>query len=788
MSQLRIFIFLAFNLLIFIGIAQENCSNGIDDDNDGLIDLNDDDCGCGGFTQQQQSQLIPNPSFEDNSCMPGGFGQLTCADTWIQASTATSDYFNTNGFTAGGAFGINDPQFPLPGGGNGYVGYIHGNGTDPQYAEYIGGCLTTPMLAGNNYNLVFNMAYGSGSPNVNFAFWGATTCAAPDLPFSGSVCPQGIGTWQILDDQVITLNTNGAWQEITVSYTPTQDIYSVLLGPDCSPAPNPGTSTFNYTYIDGFSIEAQSFIDITSDTISVLDTVLIPKDTIIVGTDTTFTFDTTYVDSSPCEEDVELIAEVDTNGTFQWYREGIAISGANDSVYLVPIGEDGNYQYTLTNGPLCEVSNIIPIIRSTPPHADFTASNPCFGSPTDFVDLSSGDNILSRTWFMDGATYNTQNPSHTFSSSGCFDVNLIVLTNDCSHDTTIQVCVNPIPIADFTGESKCINAGAVQFNDASSTSMGTIDKWEWDFGDNTIVNNQNPHHIYQTDNTYLVSLTVETNQGCVHNISKPIEIYPKPTPLFDLDKYNGCSPLCINFSDFSSVSSGNITNWEWQTSDNKIDSIQNPSFCFEQEGFYDVQLKVSTDKDCLDSLKLDDIIEVYQLPRADFTPSPEEVSIFIPEIEFLDESTDADRWFWDFGDGTIDSIPLPIHNYTDTGVFVVKQIVATDKGCLDSIEHTVRINPEVAIYIPNTFTPNLDEKNDSFFPKGEGFTDDGYTFLIFDRWGNEIFESHDLSNTWDGTIQKTGEHAKQDVYVYYIELTDIRNKRHSFRGNVNLIR
>ena len=113
-----------FLLIPLNSLGQEICDNGIDDDNDGLIDLNDStDCIC-ALSFDATTSLIPNPSFEDTStCCPGGLGQMNCAETWIQASTATSDYFNSCDFAYFGTI----PDYPIPGGGNGFVGiFNHG--------------------------------------------------------------------------------------------------------------------------------------------------------------------------------------------------------------------------------------------------------------------------------------------------------------------------------------------------------------------------------------------------------------------------------------------------------------------------------------------------------------------------------------------------------------------------------------------------------------------------------------------------------------------------------------
>ena len=108
----------------------EICDNAIDDDGDGLIDLNDSDCNC---PEVEPISLIPNPSFEDQECCPSNRSQMNCATTWIQASAPTTDYLHTCGW-----MGWDDlpPPLPFPD-GEGCLGFRNGrpgggNGEDPQ--------------------------------------------------------------------------------------------------------------------------------------------------------------------------------------------------------------------------------------------------------------------------------------------------------------------------------------------------------------------------------------------------------------------------------------------------------------------------------------------------------------------------------------------------------------------------------------------------------------------------------------------------------------------------------
>ena len=82
-----------FTFLIAVqSYGQEICDNAIDDDGDGLVDLNDTDCECSNLIDLS---LIPNTSFEDTLCCPTAEAMLACADSWVQASGATSDYYHS---------------------------------------------------------------------------------------------------------------------------------------------------------------------------------------------------------------------------------------------------------------------------------------------------------------------------------------------------------------------------------------------------------------------------------------------------------------------------------------------------------------------------------------------------------------------------------------------------------------------------------------------------------------------------------------------------------------------
>ncbi|PCI92557.1 MAG: hypothetical protein COB15_17475, partial [Flavobacteriales bacterium] len=124
---------------------------------------------------------------------------------------------------------------------------------------------------------------------------------------------------------------------------------------------------------------------------------------------------------------------------------------------------------------------------------------------------------------------------------------------------------------------------------------------------------------------------------------------------------------------------------------------------------------------------------------------------------------------------------------TNAGSYEVGLLVTTINGCTDSTTNTVIIGDEADVFVPNSFTPDGDGLNDYFFPVLRGFDTDGYTFMIFDRWGELLFQSSKVTGKWDGTFK--GQPVPLGVYNWKIEarakgLQKVENRV----GNVNVLK
>lgn len=291
--------------------------------------------------------------------------------------------------------------------------------------------------------------------------------------------------------------------------------------------------------------------------------------------------------------------------------------------------------------------------------------------------------------------------------------------------------------------------------------------------------------------TYTITLTDDCGTPAAKD-SITITLYPSPVISFSADSISGCAPLCTTFNDLTTVSSGNITQWLWNLGDGSNDTNQDPSHCYPNPGTYNITLTVTTSDGCQSNLTTKNMITVYSHPHADFSISPQPVTIIDPSINFTDLSTDAygiNSWYWEFGDvfdGT-STAQNPSYAYPDTGIYCATLTVTNLHGCTDSITHCLVVYDQYTLYIPDAFSPNGDGLNDIFLPKGEGIKK--YELYIFDRWGMKIYHTTDITKGWDGVVGGgSGPVSQEDTYVYMIKVTDNLNDQHTYIGKLTLIR
>lgn len=305
--------------------------------------------------------------------------------------------------------------------------------------------------------------------------------------------------------------------------------------------------------------------------------------------------------------------------------------------------------------------------------------------------------------------------------------------------------------------------------------------------------------LFTADSTYSISVTqptyvyVEVIDDCDYLVKDSILVDAYPLPLIDVlyPDVDGCAPLTLSFFD-NTVPTPMSYSWVFgdpTSGSNNVSNLQNPTHTYTTPGTYSIGLTIVTNDGCIDSMPYINIINVYSNPLADFSFSPEVGSLlFEPDIHFTNTSSNSTNWQWDFGDGSTSSEQNPYHIYGDTGYYEVTLWVTSSNGCVDSTYRYVEIRGQYAFYAPSAFTPNGDGVNDSFIPKMFGVDPTNFAMYIYDRWGNLIYETVDVTKPWDGKHSSTSNFVIEDVYVWKVKTKDMYNEYHWYTGHVNMIK
>jgi gliding motility-associated-like protein len=225
----------------------------------------------------------------------------------------------------------------------------------------------------------------------------------------------------------------------------------------------------------------------------------------------------------------------------------------------------------------------------------------------------------------------------------------------------------------------------------------------------------------------------------------------------------------------------------------KTDSVYHYKTSTAKVGTFVYSLISVQDANCSNTISgQSQTVVVGENPQAIFTINPEKASILDPIVEIKNQSVAAQNYLWTFGDKSAPdfSVNPPPHSYAsvDTGTYRINLLISTANGkCKDSTYQTVRIYSPLLLYVPNSFSPNGDGLNDELKAEGDGFT--SFQMMIFDRWGQLVFESNDINKGWNGKANGGSQVAQLDSYVYVINLRAIGDKHdYTYRGVITLIK
>ena len=330
-------------------------------------------------------------------------------------------------------------------------------------------------------------------------------------------------------------------------------------------------------------------------------------------------------------------------------------------------------------------SNLITV--NAVPHSSFSApATTCLGDAVNLSNLSAanGATISGYSWnFGDGSSLSTStNPSHTYSLAGTYNVTLNAISAVCSDDTTITITITQAPIANFSAPTIIgCTPFVVNFTNTTTNSPS----YNWNFGDGSVASTStNPTHNYSTPGIYTVTL-IATLGTCADTVARTNYIQVKATPKASFTN-NGS--VCLGDSTrLSNFSTGTITSYTWDFNDGIVLTTANSAgqnHLYAAAGSYTVHLTVSS-AGCSHDTSM--VVNVAPAPVVNFSTSTISGCGSL-NASFLNSTTGAPIYSWNFGDGTaVSSAVSPTHNYSTSGTYTVT-LIATQGSCADTLRRT----------------------------------------------------------------------------------------------------
>ena len=699
-------------------------------------------------------------------------------------------------------------------------------GTSATLAGSVGGTATSGTWGGGNgvYNPNNSTLNATYTPSAAEEGAGSVTLTLISNDPAGP-CPVASNTVTITINPIATINA-GPDQTICIGSTvtlagttggaTTTGTWSGGAG-----SFNPNNTTANAVYTPSAAEEAASGLTLTFTSDDPAGPCSFVSDQMVITIDQLPTTNAGLDQTICAGSSATLAGIIGGTATTATWSGGTGTFTPNNSTlaasYLPGVGEVGAGTVTLTlttNIPpgLCPAASDQMVITINPIATIDAGPDQtiCIGSTVALAGTMGGA-TSSGTWSGGAGSFTPNNTTATAvytptAAEGAANGLTLTFTSDdpagpCSFvSDQMVITINQLPTVDAGPAQSVCKGASLQL---AGSIGGSATNGTWSGGTGTYVPSNNTLNAVYTPSaaeyaagTVTLTLTTDDPTGPCLSVSENVtfSFYLNPVVNFTVDKREGCPIHCVQFSDLSTVGGGdNIVSWDWNFGDGSPDSIsQNPSHCYSIPGYYDVTLTTVSNNGCSTTYSFLQMIHVYDVPVAEFSPTPNPASILESTVTLINQSSnDVNYWNWQFGDGDsiAPNVVNPVHTYPNEVAYnyTATLIVQNVDGCYDTISHEIIIGPEFTFFIPNAFTPNGDAVNDFFFGTGIGIA--VYDIFIFDRWGNMIYHGDNIDTSkWDGKANQGSDIAQQDVYVWKVKLTDIMGKKHNYIGTVTLVK
>jgi len=409
----------------------------------------------------------------------------------------------------------------------------------------------------------------------------------------------------------------------------------------------------------------------------------------------------------------------------------------------------------------------------------------CEHEPASYAALTEPGS--SYAWSASGGSLNTasgQTVQVEWNAPGSGTVTLIQTNSfGCINNYQLPVVINtkPHPVINGSGVG-CISAAQYQYTCPAEPAV----TYQWAITGGSIVSGNGTNTIttrWLTPGNNTITVTaINVVTGCDSTVTQMVLVDSMAVPVISANGLQGCAPVQLSCS--ANVPDPDYL-YTWKFGDGMASYTYSTSHQYLVPGTYTLSLIVTNNTGCADTATAQ--VSVYDVPQADFILTHTGGDIYyigLSTLNLENITTGAVSYLWDFGNGDTSTMFEPGYEYTVPGKYCVRLTAENTYGCISSATRCLEVKLPETIYIPNSFTPNGDSRNDVFEIKLQNITD--LKVVIYDRWGQQIYYSNDPNFQWDGSYH--GRRAQNDVYVYVIEAVGIHGKQLRFKGAVTMLR
>ena len=386
--------------------------------------------------------------------------------------------------------------------------------------------------------------------------------------------------------------------------------------------------------------------------------------------------------------------------------------------------------------------------------------------------------------------YRDWSPTITFKDTGLYTGKLLLNPGlPCGDSAFVKIQLGGHIQTDIQFQYDTCVAGPVAFQ-GKAISAYPIKQIFWHYGEGKSDSNRlSTTHQFETPGLKRVLLSAKDKYGCGGDTSISFNWQPAPPILIvEPNNFVGCAPGKVFFNNRSKPIDTTYS-IKWDFGDGTFGSNISPTHIYEKPDTYSVHLTIISPIGCKKEAHFNKWIKIKPTPEADFDWSPKIVNNTSKNLVYFDDiSQSVVAWQWFIGKYGYSTKRFPTFSFKDTGYHTIKLFVRNTEGCVDSVTKSLYVEPFISFFMPNAFSPNYDTVNDEFRGAGSTFGMKSFQLTVWNRWGEQIFQTQKTDEGWNGQKNNVGDPAPQGIYMYELIYVNHKNEKISKRDYITLFR